>query len=294
MAPVLTPMKEDLTPDLPRWISLCKSLLSEGCTGLAPFGTTSEANSLGLGERTDMLDRLIDAGVPAEKLIIGAGTCAFPDTVTLSAQAARLGCGGILLLPPFYYKGVSDEGIFRATAEVIERVGDSRLRVYLYHIPPVAVIGYSLALTERLLKAYPGTVVGMKDSSGDWTFQESILKAFPGFDVLSGTEKFLLPNLRSGGAGTISAMANIIPGEIRGLYDSWQSPDADRVQARLNTHREAIKEWALIPALKALRAERHQDQSWRKVRPPLVALDDVQSGHLVSKFKTSFEEGAER
>lgn len=209
MAPVLTPLRADLSPDVQKWVAFAKSLLADGCTALAPFGTTSEANSIGIEERMDMLEKLVAAGVPAGKLLPGTGTCAISDTVRLSAQAARLGCAGVLLLPPFYYKDVSDEGVFRATAEVVERTGSSSLRVYLYHIPPVAVVGYSLAVIERLLKTYPDTVVGMKDSCGDWSYQESVLKTFSGFTVFSGTEKFLTQNLCHGGAGTISAMANI-------------------------------------------------------------------------------------
>ncbi len=143
-APVLTPMNAELGPDVPKWIAFCRQLLAEGCTGLAPFGTTSEANSLGLDERMEMLEQLVASGVPAGQLMPGVGTCAIPDTARLSAQAANLGCGGVLMLPPFYYKGVGDDGIFRAVAEVIERVGDSRLRVYVYNIPPIAVVGFSL------------------------------------------------------------------------------------------------------------------------------------------------------
>jgi 4-hydroxy-tetrahydrodipicolinate synthase len=231
MAPVLTPLRADLSPDVQKWVAFAKSLLADGCTALAPFGTTSEANSIGLEERMDMLEKLVAAGVPATKLLPGTGTCAITDTVRLTTQAARLGCAGVLLLPPFYYKGVSDEGVFRATAEVIERTGSKALRVYVYHIPPVAVVGYSLAVIERLLKTYPDTVVGMKDSCGDWAYQESVLKAFPGFTVFSGTEKFLTQNQRHGGAGTISAMANVIPAKIRAVYDqlAGQPPQAFRL-----------------------------------------------------------------
>ena len=153
LAPVLTPMRDDLSPDTPKWIAFCKQLLADGCTGLAPFGTTSEANSLGLDERMEMLDALVEAGIPAELLMPGVGTCAITDTAKLAAQAARLGCGGVLMLPPFYYKGVSEEGVFRSVAEVVERVGDDRLRVYVYHIPPIAVVGFSLKVIERLIKS---------------------------------------------------------------------------------------------------------------------------------------------
>jgi 4-hydroxy-tetrahydrodipicolinate synthase len=284
VAPVLTPMRDDLSPDVPKWIDFCKQLLAEGCTGLAPFGTTSEANSLGIDERMEMLDALVAAGVPAAQLMPGTGTPAITDTAKLSAQAARLGCGGVLLLPPFYYKGVSDEGLFRNVAEVIERVGDSRLRIYLYHIPPIAVVGYKLALIERLIKAYPQTVVGIKDSSGDWHNLDSILEAFPDFGVFTGSERFLLSTLRLGGAGTISAMANVIAGRIRRLYDGWLSENADRMQDELNASREALREYAPIPALKELLAQRTDDAAWRNVRPPLVELSAQQAAELSERY----------
>ncbi len=284
LAPVLTPMRADLAPDVEKWITFSRQLLADGCTGLAPFGTTSEANSLGLSERMEMLDQLVAAGVPAAKLMPGVGMCAFPDTVKLAAQACSLGCGGVLMLPPFYYKGVNDEGVFRAVAEVIERVGDRRLKVYVYNIPPIAVVGYSLAVIERLIKTYPGTVVGMKDSSGDWAYQEAVLKGFPGFDVFAGSEKFLLANLRLGGVGTISAMANVIPGHIRNLFDNWLAENADQVQEALNRHREATRDYAAIPALKEIMAARSGDANWRTLRPPLVNLTAAQVTELMAKF----------
>lgn len=287
LAPVLTPMNADLSPDVAKWIAFSKQLLADGCTGLAPFGTTSEANSLGLDERMEMLAALVDAGVPAAKLMPGVGVCAIPDTAKLARQAAELGCGGVLLLPPFYYKGVSDEGVFRAVAEVIERVGDSRLRVYVYHIPPIAVVGFSLANIERLIKAYPGVVVGIKDSSGDARNLQAILDAFPGFGVFAGSERFLLQTLRAGGAGTISAMANVIPGLICRLYDNWQAEDADVVQEDLNQYREATRDYAAIPALKQIMAARTGDAAWLNLRPPLVNLSREQVDQLLVRFAVS-------
>ena len=137
----------------------------------------------------------------------------------------KLGCGGVLMLPPFYYKGVSDDGLFRSFAEVIERVGDARLRVYVYHIPPVAQVPITLGLVERLLKAYPTQIAGMKDSGGDWSNTKAFLDAFAksGFDVFAGSETFLLQNMRNGGAGCISATANVHPGPIARLFDTWRA-----------------------------------------------------------------------
>ncbi len=286
-APVLTPMRDDLSPDTEKWIAFCQQLLADGCTGLAPFGTTSEANSLGIDERMEMLAALVAAGVPAQQLMPGVGTCAIPDTARLAGQAARLGCGGVLMLPPFYYKGVSEEGIFRSVAEVIERVGDERLRIYLYHIPPIAVVGFSLPLIERLVKAYPATVVGIKDSSGDWDNLKAILESFPGFGTFTGSERFLLPTLRLGGVGTISAMANVIPQKIRRVYDHWQTEDAEQLQEALNAPREALREYAPIPALKQLLADRSGDAGWRNLRPPLVNLDAQQAAEMHRRYAGS-------
>lgn len=283
-APVLTPMNDDLSPAVDKWIAFCKQLLTDGCTGLAPFGTTSEANSLGLDERMTMLDALVAAGVPAAQLMPGVGMNAIPDTVKLTAQAAQLGCGGVLMLPPFYYKGVSDEGVFRAVAEVIERVGDARLKVYVYNIPPIAVVGYSLAVIERLLKTYPGTVVGMKDSSGDWSYQEAVLTTFPGFDVFTGSERYLLANLRLGGVGTISAMANVIPDKIRFLYANYRAEDADAVQEKLDRFRTATRDYAPISALKEILATRTGDAAWRNLRPPLVNLSAAAAQEMLAKY----------
>ena len=157
------------------------------------------ANSLTVAERLGLLDALVEAGLPAARMMPGTGTCALPDTVELTRRAVAHGCGGVLMLPPFYYKDVSDDGLFASYAEVIERVGDSRLRVYLYHIPPVSRVPLSLALIERLLHRYPGTVAGIKDSSGDWDNTRAMLERFQprGFDVFSGSETFLLATLRA-------------------------------------------------------------------------------------------------
>ena len=209
LAPVLTPFRQDLVPDPERLVTHCRWLLEEGITGLAVFGTTSEANSLSAEERIDLLDALIAGGIRSELLMPGTGCCALTDTVRLTAHAVRTGCGGVLVLPPFDHKPVSDDGLFAQVAEVIERVGDARLRIYLYHIPPIAVVGYSLNLIERLIKEYPSVVIGLKDSSGDWNNTEAILKRFPGFDVFPGSEVFLLATLRAGGMGCITATANV-------------------------------------------------------------------------------------
>jgi 4-hydroxy-tetrahydrodipicolinate synthase len=276
LVPVATPFSETLEPDHALFAQHCQWLLEQGADGLAVFGTTSEANSLAIGERIDMLDALLDTGVEAQRLMPGTGTCALDDTVRLTAQAVERDCAGVLMLPPFYYKGVSDEGLYAYYSEVIERVGDGRLRVYLYHIPPIAQVGISLRLIERLIGRFPGTVVGIKDSSGDWRNTEAILRGFPGFATFAGSEAHLLATLRGGGAGCITATGNVNPAGIRELCAHWQDPGAERIQQRVTAVRAAVEAYPLIGATKALLADYYGDQSWLRVRPPLLPLGEEQ------------------
>ena len=195
-----------------------------------------------LEERSTLLDELVAAGIDPSRMMVGTGCCSITETVTLTAQAVKHGCAGVLMLPPFYYKGVSEEGLYRYFSEVVQRVGDARLRIYLYHIPPVAMVGITPGLVERLLKSYPHAIAGMKDSSGDWNNTKMFLDAFApsGFDVFAGSESFLLANMRNGGAGTISATANVNPAAIHQLYAEWKNADADEQQAKLNVVRDAF------------------------------------------------------
>jgi 4-hydroxy-tetrahydrodipicolinate synthase len=251
------------------------------------FGTNSEANSLSVEEKVELLDRLIGSGLDPGRMMPGTGHCALPDSVRLTAHAAKVGCAGVLMLPPFYYKGVSDDGLFASFAEVIERVGDPRLRVYLYHIPPVAQVPITLGLVERLLKAYPRQTAGMKDSGGDWRNTQAFLDAFggSGFDVFPGAETFLLQGMRHGAAGCISATANVNPAAIAGLHATWQAADADAQQARLDAIRGTFAKFPMIPALKAAVAHWSGDPGWATVRPPLVALTPEQSATLVTQLE---------
>ena len=286
LSPVVTPFKADLSPDPDRFVRQCRWLLSQN-VGLAVFGTNSEANSLSVDEKMELLDRLVGAGLDPARMMPGTGHCALPDSVRLTAHAVKLGCAGVLMLPPFYYKGVSDDGLFRSFAEVIERVGESRLRVYVYHIPPVAQVPITLSLVERLLKAYPVNTAGMKDSGGDWNNTKAFLDAFAesGFDVFAGSETFLLQNMRHGGAGCISATANVHPGPIARLYDSWRAADSDAQQARLDEIRGVFARFPMIPALKAAIAHYGGDAGWATVRPPLVTLAAEQAKALVTELE---------
>jgi 4-hydroxy-tetrahydrodipicolinate synthase len=214
----------------------------------------------------------------------GTGCCALSDSVELTRHALGHGVGGVLMLPPFFYKGVSDDGLFANYAQVIERVADARLRIYLYNIPQVTQVPISLALIERLLRAYPGVIAGIKDSSGDWSNTLAMLERFQpqGFDVFAGSETFLLATMRAGGAGCITATGNVNPGAIAHLYRTWQQADADAQQAALDAVRATFMKFPMIPALKAAVAQFSGDPGYAAVRPPLVGLDGTQNTALLA------------
>ena len=281
LAPVVTPFTADLRPDAGRLARHCRWLLAQE-TGLAVFGTNSEGNSLTVPEKLALLDALVDAGIPPQRMMPGTGCCALPDTVELTRHAMSHGCGGVLMLPPFYYKGVSDDGLFASYSDVIERVGDARLRIYLYHIPQVSQVPIGLPLIERLLARYPGTIAGIKDSSGNFDNTRAMLERFEarGFDVFSGSESFLLATLRAGGAGCISAIANVNPGPIARLVREWQNRDAEAQQAALDGVRAVYQSFSMLPALKATIAEFSGDDAWTALRPPLVALAPAERAKL--------------
>jgi 4-hydroxy-tetrahydrodipicolinate synthase len=307
LAPVVTPFKADLSPDSERFIRHCQWLLSQNC-GLAVFGTNSEANSMSAEERMTLLNALVAAGVDPSRMMPGTGCCSMTETVELTAHAVEHGCAGVLMLPPFYYKNVSEEGLYRYFSEVVQRVGDARLKIYLYHIPPVAIVGITPKLVERLLKAYPNAIAGMKDSSGDWNNTKTFLDAFAEtarpvadspwraptaraartFDVFVGSESFLLANMRNGGVGTISATANVNPAAIHKLHTEWNTSDADQQQLKLNVVREVFsnrKFPSMIAALKQAIAIYENDPDWARARPPLVELTPDQAKMLAAELK---------
>ena len=315
LAPVVTPFNVDLSPDRERFIAHCQWLLSQNCA-LAAFGTNSEANSMSADERMTLLDALVAAGIDPSRMMPGAGCCSITKTVELTAHAVKHGCAGVLMLPPFYYKDISEEGLYRYFSEVVQRVGDAGLKIYLYHIPPVAIVGITPKLVERLLKVYPSAIAGMKDSSGDWNNTKTFLDAFvetarparTAFDLFVGSESFLLANMRNGGAGTISATANVNPAAIHELYQKCSGVrrgerrgdrkavasavsadlDLEALQARINVVREVFsnkKFPSMIAALKQAIAMYTNDPEWTRVRPPLIELTREQEKTLAAELR---------
>jgi 4-hydroxy-tetrahydrodipicolinate synthase len=280
-----TPLNADLSPDLGLFAEHCHRLLAEGCHGIALLGTTGEANSFSIAERKLILEAALEAGIAGDQLIPGTGVAAGPETVELTRHALDHGVSKVVMLPPFYYKGVSDEGVYAAYARIIEAIGDSRLKVILYHIPQVSAVPLSLPLIGRLIAAFPDTVVGIKDSAGDLANMQAIAAAHPGFAVLAGADPLLLPLLQSGGAGCITATSNLIADSLRTVYD--HTDDAALVepaQARINAWRTLSNSYVQIPTIKAMVGLKTGNAGWNRVRPPMLPLAAAQLAELEQKF----------
>jgi 4-hydroxy-tetrahydrodipicolinate synthase len=285
-SPVLTPIQADLGPDVARLLKQCQWLDKNG-VGQAIFGTNSEANSFSSGQKIRTLEELVVGGLNPKHLMPGTGACSIDETVAMTKVAVNAGCAGVLMLSPFYYKDVSDEGIYRFYANVIEKVASSHLKIYVYNIPPVTKITLSLPLLERLVKDFPSTVVGIKDSSGDWAYTESVIQSLAsgGFQVYAGSETFLMRTLRAGGMGCISATANVNPKAISDLAMRWQDADADERQAQLDIVRSAFAKYPMIPAMKTAVAHFSKESTWESVLPPLIGLQPEQKVSLLSDLE---------
>lgn len=286
LSPVLTPFTADGSPDAAKLLKQCKWLEANG-VGQAIFGTNSEANSMSAPQKMATLTTLIEGGLNPEHLMPGTGATSIDATVNMTRHAVNHKCAGVLMLPPFYYKDVSDDGLFAYFSEVIQKVGSAALQIYIYNIPPVTKINLSLSLLERLAKEYPKTVVGMKDSSGDWAYTESVIKllAPAGFRVYAGSEAFLMRALRAGGVGCISATANVNPKAIADLAAHWRESNADERQAGLDQVRGVFAKYQMIAGMKTAVAHFSKDPEWLKVRPPLMQLSADQQAQLLSELK---------
>jgi 4-hydroxy-tetrahydrodipicolinate synthase len=283
-----TPVNADLSPDLGALAAHAQALIADGCDGVALLGTTGEANSFSLTERKTILEAAAKAVGP-DRLMPGTGVNALPETIDLTRHALSLGVTRVVMLPPSYYKGVSDEGLFRAYAHVIETIADTRLRVVLYHIPQVSAVPISHDLIERLLTAFPSTVVGIKDSAGKIENMTAMIARFPGFSVLAGADPLLLPLMGMGGAGCITATSNLVADSLATVFRHHSDPsrkaDVDAAQARINAFRDLSNSYTQIPAIKAMVAYRHGAALWTRTRPPLVGLSPAELADLKDRLR---------
>lgn len=287
----LTPVDAELRPDHSTFVAHCRRLVADGCSGVALLGTTGEANSFSTAERKALLEAALAGGLKPEQLLPGTGVPALTETVELTRHALSVGVTTVIMLPPFYYKDITEEGLFAAYAETIERLGDDRLRVVLYHIPQVSAVPIPFGVIERLRSRYPKTVVGIKDSAGKFENMTAMIERFPGFAVLAGADPLMLPLLRQGGAGAITATTNLVAADLAYVYRHYADPeraaDVEAAQARVVATRNLASSYAQMATLKALLAARTGHDGWRRLRPPLVALDDAQLKDLLGRDEVS-------
>ena len=274
-AAALTPVNADLTPDIKLHAAHSKWLLANGCDGLGVLGTTGEASSFSVAERIAIVEGLVKEGVPAAKMMPGTGCASFADSVTLTKAALDIGAKGVLVLPPFYYKNVGDDGLADAYSAIIDRVNDPRLFLYFYHFPAMSAVPISHDLIARLRQRYGHTIAGMKDSSGVVENMVGAAKKNPGFEVFAGADPAFLPLLRDGGVGCITAACNLMPDVLAKIYAHRDSAVAEAPHATALKVREVVAKHGGIPAIRGLMARHARNKQWLRPRPPLSAPSDV-------------------
>jgi 4-hydroxy-tetrahydrodipicolinate synthase len=281
----LTPITADHAPDHALFVTHCRRLLAEGCDGIAMLGTTGEANSFATDERRALLEAVVAAGIAPDRLLPGTGVAALSETVALTRHALSLGVTTVVMLPPFYYKCVTEDGLFAAYAEVVERLADPRLRVVLYHIPQMSAVPIPFPVIARLRAAYPGTFSGIKDSAGDLAHMEALVEAFPCLAVLAGADPLMLPLLRKGGAGCITATSNLVAADLAFVFrhaaDPAQAAAVEAAQSRIVAMRNRASRFAQMASLKALLAQRTGETGWQRLRPPLLPLSAAEQRALL-------------
>jgi 4-hydroxy-tetrahydrodipicolinate synthase len=289
IAPILTPFNDDLSVATSLYVDHAKRLFDQGCAGIAPFGTTGEALSVGIDERIAAIRHLINGGIDAARMIPGTGLSNVADTARLSRACLDMGCAGVMTLPPFYFKSVTEDGLYRHFEQLIATIG-SDARIYLYHIPPIAIVGVPPALAARLHADFPDQIVGIKDSSGDWDNTRALLN-IDGMIVYPGSELPLLDALELGAPGCISATANINAVDIVRVLDLYEQGDiagAQTLHERVKRFRLLVQDYAPIPAQKRLLAIATEDARWANVRPPLTAMSEEAGRELAIILKREF------
>ena len=290
LVPLLTPFNDDMTVATGLYVEHAKWLLDQGCAGLVPFGTTGEALSVGIDERIAAVRALVDGGIDPSLMIPGTGLSNVADTARLSRACLDLGCSGVMTLPPFYYKGVSEEGLYRHFVQLLGAIGEDA-RIFLYHIPPIAIVGIPTALAARLHAEFPEQIVGIKDSSGEWENTRGLLD-IDGLVVYPGSELPLIDALELGAPGCISATANLNGGAIAQLIDAYFDGDTvlvSELQQEVRRFRLLIQDYAPIPAQKRLLALVTGDERWANVRPPLIEMPGEQGRKLLSTLRSEFD-----
>jgi 4-hydroxy-tetrahydrodipicolinate synthase len=290
IAPILTPFNDDLSIATDLYIAHAHWLFEQGCVGIAPFGTTGEALSVGIDERIAAIRVLLDAGIDPSRVIPGTGLTSIADTARLSRACLDMGCAAVMTLPPFYFKGVGNEGLYAYFEQLIAALGQDA-RIFLYHIPPIAVVGIPPPLARRLRRDFPDQVIGIKDSSGDWDNTRELLQ-IADLIVYPGSELPLLDALELGSPGCISAFANVNARAIARVIAAYDEGDVEAARELLvpaRRFRETVQDYGPIPAQKRLLAIATGDARWANVRPPLTAICDGAGRDLADLLQREFD-----
>jgi 4-hydroxy-tetrahydrodipicolinate synthase len=282
IAAVATPIGEDGAPDLKRAVNLARTLLDNGCDGLNVLGTTGEATSFSRDERKAVMSAYKAEGLPLDRLMVGTGAAAVSDAVALTRHAAEIGFAGALVLPPFYYKGVPDDGLLAYIGTLVQATADQPIPIYLYHFPAMSGLPWHVTLIKRLLESFPSRIVGLKDSSGDMAYARSAAAISPDFAVFPSTEAALLEARSGAFAGCISATANL---NADLCARAWRAGDAGALDAAV-TIRKLFDGKPLVSGVKALLAHIHDDPALARVKPPLSALSASDRTTIVAGYNS--------
>jgi 4-hydroxy-tetrahydrodipicolinate synthase len=272
LVPLITPLGPDGSPDSQALLRLAHDVLAGGAAGVVLFGTLGEAQSFSVAERCSVLEALLRGGVDPARVTVGTGAAALPDVVALSRHALAAGCVRQLLLPPFFFKGVSDEGLHRFIAAAIEGAGDPRLRLTLYDIPGLVSVAIAPDVVARLVAGFGAVIAGIKDSVPDWAHVEASLRRFPSLDIFVGNEIFLPQACALGGAGAISGLGNIAPRQMAALVAGQDAPDPVLL-AGMRAVYDRVGRYPVVPTVKALTARARNEPALAAVRPPLATVD---------------------
>lgn len=274
---MLTPLNEDLSIDHAKFAAHASALIRAGCGGVTLFGTTGEGASFSMAERREALEAMVRHGVPAAQIMVSTSCAALPETLELTRHAVQIGVHGCLMLPPFFFKGVSDQGIIDCYCQVIDGVDDARLKIYLYHIPQVSGVSLSHHVIDTLKKRYPETILGIKDSACSTAHSVGLAESFmKDLTVYVGYEPDLPEMGRLGSTGAISGLANFMPRLVHRLVTLPDAPATPADRQRAIDLIGLLGDYSLMPALKGIMAILSGDQAWLRVRPPLVALSPAQ------------------
>lgn len=282
---VATPLTPDFHPDVPRLIAHISGLLTAGCDGVTLFGTTGEGAEFSVEDREATLETIIRAGISPGRIVVSAGTASIPDVVRLASHATSQGVHGVLLMPPpFYRSGITEDATFRYFSTIIDRVADPVLRLYLYHFPDICGVPITAQVMRRLDERYPGTIAGIKDSGGDLDFTMDLIRRFSHLSVFTGSEIHLPELVAAGGRGTICGLGNVMPRLMRAMIDEPTAFDRRALVPLVQSGDAILSRRPFIPSIKAVVAESLGDAAWLRVIPPMPDLPLQERNRISADF----------